>query len=107
MSETKKIEAPKIDIPKMDPNPFAAFDPIAYWNATQAAWHKAMTDAYGRAQAFADQYAVLEGQFITRAQGAVANWAQLTQDAIAYAGQLTAEARKLSFDTARKMGVVA
>ncbi len=107
MTETKKIETPKIDIPKMDTSPFASFDPMAYWNATQAAWQKAMTDAYGRAQAFADQYAVLENQFLTRAQGAVANWAQLTQDAISYAGQLAVEARKLGFDTARKMGVLA
>ena len=64
-----------------------------------------MTDAYGRAQTFADQYAALEAQFVQRAQGAVANWAQLAQDAIAYSAQLSAEARKLGFETARKMGV--
>jgi hypothetical protein len=45
----------------------------------------------------------MEAQFVTRAQGAVANWAQLAQDAIAYSSQLSAEARKLGFDAAKKM----
>jgi len=99
-----KTDLPKIETPKIDPsNPFAAFDPMAYWTASQQAFQRAVADAYGRAQTFADQYAALESQFIQRAQGAVANWAQLTQDAIAYAAQLSAEARKLGFETARKM----
>ncbi len=105
-----KTDLPKTDLPKtegakVDPNPFAAFDPMAYWTASQQAFQRAVTDAYGRAQTFADQYATLEAQFVARAQGAVANWAQLTQDAIAYAAQLSAEARKLGFETARKISV--
>jgi hypothetical protein len=88
-------------------NPFAAFasfDPMAYWTQSQQTFAKAMSDAYGRAQAFADQYASLEAQLITRAQGAVASWAQVTQDAIAYGAQLSAEARKLGFEAARRAG---
>jgi len=34
---------------------------------------------------------------------AVATWAQLTQDAIAYSAQLSAEARKLGLDAATKL----
>jgi hypothetical protein len=79
-----------------------AFDPMAYWTASQLAFHKLMLDGYSRAQTYAEQYAALESQFVTRAQGAVANWAQLTQDAIAYSAQLSAEARKMGFETARK-----
>ena len=82
--------------------PAAAFDPMAYWTASQQAFHKLMLDGYSRAQTYAEQYAALESQFVTRAQGAVANWAQLTQDAIAYGAQLSAEARKMGFETARK-----
>jgi hypothetical protein len=39
---------------------------------------------------------------VARAQGAVAGWAQLAQDAIAYSAQLSAQARKLGFETAKK-----
>lgn len=91
--------------PKTDAaNPFASFDPMAYWTASQQTFAKAMADAYGRAQSFADQYAALEAQLVTRAQGAVATWAQLTQDAIAYSAQLSAEARKVGFEAARRAG---
>ena len=38
---------------------------------------------------------------IGRAQGAVANFAQLAQDAIAYGAQLSAEARKLGLEAFR------
>jgi hypothetical protein len=83
---------------------FGAFDPMAYWAQSQQSFHKLVGDAYGRAHSFADQYAALETQMITRAQGAVVSWAQLAQDAIAYAAQLSAEARKLGLETARKIG---
>lgn len=104
-TEPKMKTETKTDIPKMDTNPFAAFDPMAFWTASQQNWQRMMGDAYGRAQAFADQYAALEGQFVTRAQTAVANWAQLAQEAIAYSAQLSAEARKIGFETARKFSV--
>lgn len=98
-----RTETPKTETPN---NPFAAFtsfDPMQYWAASQAGFQKLVADAFQRAQSFADQYATLEAQMVNRAQGAVASWAQLTQDAIAYSAQLSAEARKLSLDAARKM----
>lgn len=107
-NETKKTEAPKA-APSPESafphNLFASFDPMAYWTQSQQAFQKLVTDSYARAHSFADQYAALETQMISRAQGAVANWAQLAQDAIAYSAQLSAEARKLGFETARKMSV--
>jgi len=109
MSTTKtETQSPKTETPKTETNPFASFasfDPMAYWATSQQTFQKAMADAYGRAQSFADQYAALESQYVVRAQGAVANWAQLAQDAIAYSAQLSGEARKLGFETAHKMGV--
>jgi hypothetical protein len=98
---TTKTE-PKFEMPT---NPFAAFDPMAYWNTSQQSFQKMLVDAYGRAQAFADQYAAMEQQFISRAQTAVSNWAQLTNEALAYGAQLSAEARKIGFETAKRMGV--
>lgn len=85
----------------------AAFDPMAMWATTQQTWTKLMTDAAGRAQSFADQYVALEGQMITRAQDAISTWAQLSHDALSYSVQLSSEARKVSLDAARKMGVQA
>ena len=99
--KTAKAE-PKVETPKHD-NPFAPFDPIAYWGAVQQAFQRMTADAQGRAQAFSDQYAALEAQLVQRAQGAVATWAQLTQDAIAYGAQLSAEARRIGFEAYRKM----
>lgn len=92
----------KTELPKFDTNPFAAFDPMMFWTASQQNFQKMMADAQGRAQAFADQYAALESQYVSRAQTAVANWAQLAQEAIAYGAQLSAEARKIGFETARR-----
>lgn len=103
MSETKKTEATNTN--PNPGNPFASFDPMAYWTQSQQMFHKLVADAYTRAQSFADQYAALESQMVTRAQGAVSSWAQLTQDAIAYGAQLSTEARKLGFETVRKMSV--
>lgn len=100
--KTAKTEAPKTEAPKHD-NPFASFDPIAYWTAVQQAFQRMTTDTQGRVQAFAEQYGALEAQLVQRAQGAVATWAQLTHEAIAYGAQLSAEARKLGLDAYRKM----
>lgn len=92
-----KTETPKTEIPM--------FDPMAFWTTSQQTVQKAITDAYGRAQSFAEQYAVIEAQLVARAQGAVASWSQMTQDAIAYAAQLSTEARRLGTETFRKMSV--
>ena len=99
--ETTQTTAPKAETP----NPFMSFDPMAFFVATQQTWQKAFADAYGRSQSFADQYAALESQLVARTQAAVANWAQLTQDAISYSAQLSAEARKLTVEAYRKAAV--
>ena len=95
--------------PKSEPaamhNPFSAFDPMAAWTASQATWHKMMGDAFGRAQAWADEYTSVESQMYSRALQAVDTWAQLARDSIQYGQQLTSQARKLSFEAARKAGV--
>ena len=107
-TEMPRPEAPRTEAPKVEPfpqNPFSSFDPMAYWTQSQQVFQKLVTDSYTRAHSFADQYAALETQMIARAQGAVASWAQLAQDAIAYGAQLSSEARKLGFETARKMSV--
>jgi hypothetical protein len=82
-----------------------SFDPMAAFAASQQAVQQMMTDASGRARAFADDYAQLEAQLVARAKQAIDTWAKLAHDALAYSAQLTAEARKLGFDAARKMGV--
>jgi hypothetical protein len=94
--KTTRPESPRND------NPFTSFDPNAYWAAVQQAFQRFTSDAQGRAQAFADQYGAFEAQLVQRAQGAVATWAQLTQDAFAYGAQLSAEARKIGLDAYRK-----
>lgn len=94
-TETKTTAAPT--------NPFAqfaAFDPMA-------AWTKLMAESFTRMAAFADHYAQVEQQAIARSSGAVASWAQMSQDAIAYSAQLSAEARKLSLDAWKKLGIAA
>ena len=102
----KTTEMPKTEAPNTDTafphNLFASFDPMAYWTQSQQTFQKLVSESYSRAHSFADQYAVLEAQMIARAQQAVASWAQLAQDAIAYSAQLSAEARKLGVETLRK-----
>jgi len=92
---------PKPGAPQQD-NPFASFDPLAYWAAAQQAFQRLAADAQSRAQAFTEQYGALEAQLVQRAQGAVATWTQLTQDALAYGVQLSAEARKLGLEAYRR-----
>jgi len=84
MSNTET--APKI--PK-----FETFDPSQLFAASQQAAHKML-----------DQYAELEAQWIARAKQAIETWSQLAQEALAYSAQLSAQARKLGLDTARKIG---
>jgi len=86
-------------------NPFSAFDPMAAWTAGQATWQKMMTDSITRAQSWADEYASIEAQMYGRALQAVDTWAQLARDTINYSQQLSIQARKLSFEAARKAGV--
>jgi hypothetical protein len=123
-------KTPKTEIPKSEPaaaasqqmhNPFAhlaqfmpfapfgAFagaDPMKAWEQTQQAWQKMFADAQGQAQKWADEYANVEKQLFIRATQAVDTWSQLAKDSIAYTEQLSAQARKLGFDAARKAGFV-
>src|SRR5689334_20465571 len=86
-------------------NPFSAFDPMAAWTAAQATWSKMMNDGFGRAQAWADEYAQIEAQTYGRALQAIDTWAQLARDTINYSQQLSIQARKLGFEAARKAGI--
>lgn len=79
------------------------FDPMAAFAASQQAMHKLFADAQTRAHAFAEEYAALETQMMARAKQAIETWAQLAQDALVYSAQLSAQARKLGFEAARKM----
>ena len=79
------------------------FDPMAAFAASQQAMHKLFADAQARAHAFAEEYATLEGQLMARAKQAIESWAQLAQDALAYSAQLSAQARKMGLEAARKM----
>ena len=126
-------KTPKTDIPRSEPSaaasqqasqtnnpfahlaqfmpfaPFGAFagaDPMKAWEQTQQAWQKMFTDAQGQAQKWADEYANVEKQLFIRATQAVDTWSQLAKDSIAYTEQLSAQARKLGFDAARKAGFV-
>ena len=101
--ETKNMP-PKTESAAMH-NPFSAFDPMAAWTSAQATWQKMLTDGFTRAQSWADEYASIEAQMYGRALQAVDTWAQLARDTIHYSQQLSIQARKLSFEAARKAGV--
>lgn len=111
-SKTESKSAPKTELP----NPFAAFasampsvasfDPSTVWAQGQQTLQTMMADAQTRWQTFADQVAALEAQVATHAQTAVAGWATLAKDAIAYGQQLSGEARKVAVETAKKVGGV-
>jgi hypothetical protein len=105
-TETKTTNTQTIP-PAANQNPFVGFDPMTAWTQGQAALHQMMADAFGRMTSFAEEYASMESQFVTRAQGAVSNWAQLTADAIAYGAQLSAQARKVGLENAKKLTSVA
>lgn len=95
--------------PSLPPTPSTSsaspFDPTAFWAQGQQAFSKMMADSLARWQAFSDQYVAIESQVASHAQQAVANWAQLAKDAIAYGQQLSAEARKLATDATKKMSI--
>jgi hypothetical protein len=123
MSNEKTQNTPKIETPKAEAGkpgftpPFMAFDPMQVWTIGQQAWQstqqawqasqeafqKMIGDAFGRSQAFGDEVAALESQMVQRAHDAVDQWAKLAHDTINYGTQLSAQARKLGVETARKM----
>ncbi len=99
----------KTTAPKTETSAFAAFTAFPQMGAfdPMAAWSKLVAESLARMTSFADHYAGLEAQMMTRAQGAVASWAQMSQDAIAYGGQLSAEARKWGEGAWKKLATAA
>jgi hypothetical protein len=81
---------------------FSGFDPAGAWGVAQQTWQKMFSDSMTRAQAWADEYASIEKQMFDRANEAVDTWTKLAHDTISYSQQLTAQARKIGFDAARK-----
>ena len=79
-------------------------NPLAAWTTATAGAQKIAADSFARAQAWSDEYATTEAEAVKRAHAAVDTWAQLAHDTINYSAKLSAEARKLSFDAARKAG---
>ena len=79
-------------------------NPFGAWTASQAQFQKMFADSYVRAQAWSDEYAAQEAQMVTRAHAGIDTWAQLAHDTINYTSQLSAQARKLSAEAARKAG---
>jgi hypothetical protein len=124
MSDNKTQSTPKTDAPKTTAEaakgftpPFMAFDPMQVWTIGQQAWQqtqqawaasqemfqKMIGDAWGGSQQFTEQFAQAEAQMAARAHEAVDQWAKLAHDTINYGTQLSSQARKLGFETARKM----
>lgn len=81
---------------------FNGFDPAGAWGVAQQTWQKMISDSFSRAQAWADECASIEKQMYDRANEAIDTWAKVAHDTIAYGQQLTAQARKLGFEAARK-----
>jgi hypothetical protein len=81
---------------------FSGFDPAGAWGVAQQTWQKMIGESFSRAQTWADEYASIEKQMFDRANEAVDSWAKVAHDTIAYSQQLTAQARKLGFEAARK-----
>lgn len=81
---------------------FNGFDPAGAWGVAQQTWQKLIGESFTRAQTWADQYASIEKQMFDRANEAVDTWAKVAHDTIAYSQELTAQARKLGFEAARK-----
>jgi hypothetical protein len=100
-------ETPKTSTTSTSTPSFPTFDPTQMWAQGQATFTKLLTESMARWQAFGDQFAAVEQQAATHAQTAVVSWSNLAKDAIAYGTQLSAEARKLSLETAKKMGIPA
>jgi hypothetical protein len=86
---------------------YAALDPMGYWTSFRSAMTTAQQHGSSVAGKLDAQYVELEAQLVERAHTAVATWAQLANDSINYAAKLSAEARKLGADAAKKMGASA
>lgn len=88
-------------------DPATAFDPMALfhmWTNAQQTFAKMMGESSARAQAWSDEVASMEAQLFTRMNTAIDQWAQLAHDTLSYTAQLSAQARKLGVDAARKAG---
>ena len=85
-------------------NMTAGANPLGAWTQTQASFQKMVGDSFVRTQAWSDEYVAQETQMTAKAHGAIDTWAQLAHDTINYTAQLSAQARKLSVDAARKAG---
>jgi hypothetical protein len=85
-TQTQTTATPKIE------NPFMAFDPMQMWAASQQAFQKMFSDALE-----------IESQMAQRAHDAIDQWAKLAHDTLNYSTQLSAQARKLGVEAARKM----
>src|SRR4051812_29730593 len=70
---------------------FNGFDPAGAWGVAQQTWQKMIGESFGRAQAWADQYASIEKQMFDRANEAVDTWAKVAHDTISYSQELTAQ----------------
>src|SRR6185436_15888307 len=79
-------------------------NPMGAWTVAQTQFQKMIADSFVKTQAWSDEYAANEAQMVQRAHGAIDTWAQLAHDTINYSAQLSAQARKLSFEAARKAG---
>jgi hypothetical protein len=86
---------------------YSALDPMGYWASFRQAMSTAQQHGSSVAGKLDAQYVELESQLVERAHAAVATWAQLANDSIAYSAKLSAEARKLGADVAKKMGATA
>jgi len=107
MANTETKTTPKTETSNPFMGAFTSFDPTGAWAQSQQAFSKLVADSVARWQTFAEQYAAVEQQVATHAHDAVNQWAQLAKDAIAYGAQLSGEARKLSIETAKKLGIQA
>jgi hypothetical protein len=84
-----------------------AFDPMAVfhmWTNAHQTFAKMMGESSARAQAWSDEVAAMETQLFTRMNAAIDQWAQLAHDSLTYTAQLSAQARKLGVEAARKAG---
>ncbi len=79
-------------------------NPFGAWTQTQASVQKIIGDSFVRTQVWSDEYVAQESQMVAKAHGAIDTWAQLAHDTINYSAQLSAQARKLSVEAARKAG---
>ncbi len=66
------------------------------------AWKKMVDDQLGRIETFTDEMARYEKQAVAQATQAVDELAKLMKESMDYAGQLSAEWRKVAIETTHK-----